>query len=564
MTGSDSSRAGSAAPDDDPSKKTSATQIRKAQNRIAQREFRLRKQQYIRDLEARVEILSGDKDERIELMLLLVRNLLHENKELRNMIKNMSQFFGEGKLPLSLFAAKLAWHPINSMLTAAGLGSCLPRLGLTPQMLDAILNRADTDTAYEAFVQLKASKEQGGKNDPTPFLSKKAARGPMPHFPPTPANAPKRKRRGKKDEDDDDDDDFMFDFTGQAEAAKKARGETSAAGASGSGAAMSPLNGLSEFFSKGGEWDFLFPDPANLGVPGPGPSTMATSTNEVVDTGGFPVRMGGGGPPLGAGLQRGATSGIRTVSSGTSPAVGVVPPPPSNSGTGLGPGSTPSSLHESAHSPNAEAEHQRSLRAAVAHITNSVPDTVSSPRIVTNPNNMTQAQVEERRRLQEQLRKSMEGEEATERKTEALQLITYHLNNFRINHEYKLPPSLMPTTVQRTMPHEHAIDGILFPSIRDRMILLRGKYDLVEAFHGYITEFTLHGDDALDHRNWEASERWLREFGELADEEVFAVTNRWRAQRGLPPVHPASSGGEAGTGGLGTGAGLAAEFLANQ
>lgn len=51
----------------------------------------------IRDLEARVEILSGDKDERIELMLLLVRNLLQENKELRNMIKNMSSFFGEGE-----------------------------------------------------------------------------------------------------------------------------------------------------------------------------------------------------------------------------------------------------------------------------------------------------------------------------------------------------------------------------------------------------------------------------------------------------------------------------------
>jgi hypothetical protein len=64
----------------------------------------------IRDLEARVEILSGDKDERIELMLLLVRNLLHENKELRNMIKDMSQFFGEGESAVVLSAAKLAWQ----------------------------------------------------------------------------------------------------------------------------------------------------------------------------------------------------------------------------------------------------------------------------------------------------------------------------------------------------------------------------------------------------------------------------------------------------------------------
>lgn len=51
---------------------------------------------------------------------------------------------------------------------------------------------------------------------------------------------------------------------------------------------------------------------------------------------------------------------------------------------------------------------------------------------------------------------------------------------------------------------------------------------------------------------------------QLADEEVFSITNRWRAQRGHPPVHAASPGVEGGTGGLGTGAGIAAEFLASQ
>lgn len=395
-------------------------------------------------------------------------------------------------------------------------------------MLDAILNRADTDTAYEAFVTLKASKEAGGKNNPTPFLSKKAARGPMPHFPPTPSNAPKRKRGGKKAADDDyDDDDYGdMDFDFDEKLDKKMR--ASAAGSEGSKpvVALSPLNGLSDFFSRGGEWDFLFPDAnTNLAVAGPGPSSMAMGTGtgtgqDAVDSGGFPVRMGGGGPQIGSGLGGGGVAApppsVRTMAgSSASPAMPAVPPltaaGTSGPGSSMNISSTPASSHD-AHSPNADAEHQRTLRAAVAHLTNSV-DTAPSPQIVTNPNNMTQAQVEERRRLQEQLRKSMEGEEATERKTEALQLITYHLNNFRINHEYKLPPSLMPTTVQRTMPHEHAIDGILFPSIRDRMILLRGRYDLVEAFHGYITEFTLHGDDALDHRNWEGSEKWLREFG---------------------------------------------------
>jgi metal-responsive CopG/Arc/MetJ family transcriptional regulator len=50
----------------------------------------------IRDLEARVEVLSGDKDERSELVMLLVRNLLKENKDLRNLVKSMAGFIGEG------------------------------------------------------------------------------------------------------------------------------------------------------------------------------------------------------------------------------------------------------------------------------------------------------------------------------------------------------------------------------------------------------------------------------------------------------------------------------------
>jgi hypothetical protein len=40
--------------------------------------------------------LSGDKEERVELTLLLVRNLLKENKDLRGMLKQMAGFIAEG------------------------------------------------------------------------------------------------------------------------------------------------------------------------------------------------------------------------------------------------------------------------------------------------------------------------------------------------------------------------------------------------------------------------------------------------------------------------------------
>lgn len=50
----------------------------------------------MRDLEARVEVLSADKEDRVELMTLLIRNLLKENKDLRDMVKTMASFVGDG------------------------------------------------------------------------------------------------------------------------------------------------------------------------------------------------------------------------------------------------------------------------------------------------------------------------------------------------------------------------------------------------------------------------------------------------------------------------------------
>lgn len=43
-------------------------------------------------------MLEGDKEERVELMTLLVRNLMKENKDLRHMLRLTASFIGEGKL----------------------------------------------------------------------------------------------------------------------------------------------------------------------------------------------------------------------------------------------------------------------------------------------------------------------------------------------------------------------------------------------------------------------------------------------------------------------------------
>lgn len=225
-----------------------------------------------------------------------------------------------------------------------GMGSCLPRLGLSSAQLDAILNRADTDTAYEAFVALKASKELEKANPGMPLgtvRKRGESTGTNTGAFGAPSNAPKRKRSSEEPGSD----------------------YSSPKPMSQNGNAVPSLQ----------QWDFLFPDPELSSVAGPGPS----------------VGWGQSGMNAGGSVMR------------------------------------PYADVDAEGSP--DQERQRSLRNAVAHMTSgAMPNSPSM--ILTASNNMTPAQLEERKRLQEELRQSMQGEDATERKTEALQLITYHLN----------------------------------------------------------------------------------------------------------------------------------------
>ena len=70
---------------------------------------------------------------------------------------------------------------------------------------------------------------------------------------------------------------------------------------------------------------------------------------------------------------------------------------------------------------------------------------------------------------------------------------------------------------------ESVIDAVLHPEIRDRMIMFRGadphpfpcsrsltkpskgRYDLVDCLHDYRLAVKIHGDEILNHANWEIS-----------------------------------------------------------
>ncbi|WWC68743.1 uncharacterized protein I206_102677 [Kwoniella pini CBS 10737] len=587
-------------------KGSSSSQVRKAQNRIAQREFRLRKQQYIRDLEARVEVLSGDKEERIELMTLLVRNLLKENKDLRGMVKSMAAFVGEG------------------------LGSCLPRLGLSADGLDAILNRSDTDTAYEAFVNLKASKEQLEANPGMKFGESRRR-----------ASTMKRKRDNNLGED-----------SGEPEKDKdrgKAIGSVGMNNSKSGSGRSTPLNDANawtlqpSFYSfqpgEGEDYNYLFPDLDNLlsgtsslPVPHassnqqlrPSPRPPLAESGDQFDIRSFPSgsgrsyddrpgvqgyaqrlmpsSMGGRDSPTGEdqsipipittlpgtssfgilpgqnmgfydtsnASEKGSTNGVSTLpfsnintnsDGGFRSSISITSPDSYATRANASASATGGSSSHNAETPMSSLAGPRPLTTGLKsqgnyarghpsllsadHVQSNVirqPTLREAVAAVTNTDNplegpgVTAAELAERRRQQDQLMRIIEEGDPADRKMETMQLITYHLNNFRKNHEYHLPPSLRPTVVQRTIPHEHAIDGIIFPSVRDRMILLRGRYDLVEVFHAMLTEFELHGDDVLDHNSYEISETFIDDYSILIDDSVINISNKWRLQRGLPAL----------------------------
>lgn len=90
-----------------------------------------------------------------------------------------------------------------------------------------------------------------------------------------------------------------------------------------------------------------------------------------------------------------------------------------------------------------------------------------------------------------------------------------------------------------TLASESIIDSVLHPEIRDRMIMYRGRYDLLDCIHEFRLSVKVHGDEILNHANWEISEKWLRNFNLLVDTQTIEVVNRWRRERGEPELRVA-------------------------
>ncbi|KIY72925.1 hypothetical protein CYLTODRAFT_417435 [Cylindrobasidium torrendii FP15055 ss-10] len=363
---------------------------RRDQNRIAQREFRLRKQQRIRDLEARVEILSGGKEEVVGELRNVLKDLMAENQTLRRLLKSLGDFIGEGA------------------------GGLLPKLGWEMSDFENFVNRMETDTAWEGYQRRK--KQEASSS-------------------------------GQKRPADDS----------MGSQAKKARNDD-----------------------------------------GQVPGYMMMSMN----------------PPLG-------------------PGPGVFPGSRGSHDNTMFPGMNDNPLLAMQNNPSS------SPSTSFSSVNNGFPSYVSgldaNSMTFTPPSASSMTPVIPSKQPTLSAVDNVEDEEDPN-KHEAYKLIHYHLDNYKRNSAYCLPSSLRPTLVQRTVPHESVIDRILHPELRDRMILLRGRFDLVDCLLDYRQAVTIHGDDVLAHSNWEINEKWLRKYGFLVEQATLNIMNRWRRERGEPDL----------------------------
>ncbi|KAF8914100.1 hypothetical protein CPB84DRAFT_1861639 [Gymnopilus junonius] len=415
------SHAGDSNPPGKPGRKKNPNSqaARRDQNRIAQREFRLRKQQRIRDLEARVEILSGGKDEALGEMRNMVKDLMAENQTLRNLLKSLASFIGDGA------------------------GGLLPKLGWNLGDFNDFINKSETDTAWEGYHRRKKARDS---EVDAPGSTNPSGTNPSQKRPPESDSVNPRSKKPRNEDHDSENN----------------------------------QNGFS----------MLVPMPGNSHA---SPSNLYSTVSRPQERNGMfsDLLRGPNGSPM------------------------FMPPSASAS----------SSQYATSGGPNIDnfgSSYMSGVNLGMEQPLSSSP--YESP---------TSAPISQQRLQQSEPGTGDEIEQDDDpKKNEAYKLIHYHLENYKRNASYCLPASLRPTVVQRTIPHESIIDRVLHPELRDRMILYRQRFELVDCLVDHRQSVIIHGDDVLAHSNWELTENFVRKYSFLIDTPVLKITNRWRRERG--------------------------------
>lgn len=109
-----------------------------------------------------------------------------------------------------------------------------------------------------------------------------------------------------------------------------------------------------------------------------------------------------------------------------------------------------------------------------------------------------------------------------------------------------IPPSLLPTALQRETPHHPWLDVFPFPRMRDNLIKAGDHLDDDELCHDLTAFWDTRSSNATllvwgepwDPQNWEVTEDFAKKWGTFLQgcPELLRSTNSWRVKRGDRPL----------------------------
>ncbi|GFG24135.1 hypothetical protein IFM61606_04035 [Aspergillus udagawae] len=105
-----------------------------------------------------------------------------------------------------------------------------------------------------------------------------------------------------------------------------------------------------------------------------------------------------------------------------------------------------------------------------------------------------------------------------------------------------IPPSLRPTSYQRSVPHHPWLDFFPHPKVRDNLLSRQGRFskhkfclDIMGFWNpDAVDNMLLVWGEPYDPSNWEVTEGFIKKWGWVMQgcPDILQSTNKWRAKRG--------------------------------
>lgn len=441
---------------------------RKTLNRLAQREFRQRKQQYIRALETRVELLSSDHDTQVDRLRHALRGLLAENNMLRTMLGSFAGFIGQGALGGPLQQNGISREGLIELIEGRSEKTMTDLWQNWPGAKECEALRQLREEAHipvEGLPELQEQRSTGKSSKAAPATTAPTTQTQIQHQDTSQAHGSQTlginpARPLPSPAMPSQIDPAAFANLSAGNFFPQAVGQTPSASFFGSGSSGNGLNPYS--FNAGDEADSAL---------------MASLFG--MDT------MGGG------------NAGIAQMTSLDTHL--TMPPADNHSSHNLAPQQF-TKQRPSIQLPPEEAKMVKYGRLFVQSLRQVDGSSSSMDRISTLADklNTLMASLFSNSESQGNCRLSQTGhallpqpsaagppitEEDVQRKLTAFIQLAYHVSNFRRNTSYQLPGTLRPTDLQINRPHDPLIDGIPFANLRDALIVAdeQGKLQQVAA-----------------------------------------------------------------------------------